>query len=655
MRPLLARLPAKIDEQASRLTPYLLLALWPVAYGIALGAAGFAWTHPSLRPFLELNKAPESESLGMLGWTAGGLAVVLAIHVGAIARLPRPRASALPALLARLRRRLRFTLALPIALALAGPGIEAEGASTVLALAALAAMAIAATAYGWTEGPSPETTPPANPVAGAAGLVGLVGLVAAFIAVLGRLTITNFKALRPHTIDLGLYDNILWHTAHGDLLGGSFLKGGHHNSAHFDPLLIALAPIYALRPHADTLLVLQIVWVSSTLVPLYLLARAKLGSPLYGLGFAAMYAAHPAVHGAALYEFHSLTLVCPLLVWLVYFLERGSYRAFALMLVPALLCREDISLVMCFVALYAVLRGGRERVRLGWITALVCLTYFVVVKRFFMDSPDLLNSGPGSYGFAYYYADLIPNGNGAKGIVVSLVTDPGFVLRNVLSKAKIEYAATLLVPLALLPLMARPARAMLVYGAIFCLLASRPAVYSIAFQYSSVVLPLAFAAAILALEQVPRWRVVVALGIDAARVRHALFAFALTASAIVSWKLGALDRDHVFFAGFVPVAHDLDDAANEEYAWLQETIATIAPDASVAASQHLGPLVSNRRDAYDYPTSKPSDYVLVDDVELPLSDAYTRAQRVTRGELEVVARHQTVTLYRAVKEAPASR
>ena len=310
MRPLLARLPAKIDEQASRLTPYLLLALWPVAYGIALGAAGFAWTHPSLRPFLELNKAPESESLGMLGWTAGGLAVVLAIHVGAMAHLPRPRASALPALLARLRRRLRFTLALPIALALAGPGIEAEGASTVLALAALAAMAIAATAYGWTEGPSPETTPPANPVAGAAGLVGLVGLVAAFIAVLGRLTITNFKALRPHTIDLGLYDNILWHTAHGDLLGGSFLKGGHHNSAHFDPLLIALAPIYALRPHADTLLVLQIVWVSSTLVPLYLLARAKLGSPLYGLGFAAMYAhtrrSDPALSAEALWVLKSL-------------------------------------------------------------------------------------------------------------------------------------------------------------------------------------------------------------------------------------------------------------------------------------------------------------------------------------------------------------
>jgi uncharacterized membrane protein len=378
------------------------------------------------------------------------------------------------------------------------------------------------------------------------------------------MTLVNFKALHPHTIDLGLYDNILWHTAHGDWLGSSLAKGGHHNSAHFDPILIAIAPLYALRPCADTLLVLQIVWVSSAMLPIYLLAREKLASPLYGLGFAAMYAAHPAVHGAALYEFHSLTLVGPLLIWLVYFLERGSYRAYALMLVPVLLCREDVALLMCFVALYALLRGGRERVRAGWMTALVSVTYFVVVKRFFMDSSDLLNSGPGSYGFAYYYADLIPNDNGGKGLAISLLTNPGFVLCNVLVKPKLEFVAALLVPLALLPLAARPARTMLVYGAIFCLLASKPAVYSIAFQYSSLVLPLAFAAAIIALEQVPRWRLVVAHGLDAARVRRALFVFALTASALVSWKLGAFDPDHVFYAGFTPIARELDEAEREQ-------------------------------------------------------------------------------------------
>jgi uncharacterized membrane protein len=469
------------------------------------------------------------------------------------------------------------------------------------------------------------------------------------------MTLINFQALHPHTIDLGLYDNVLWHTAHGDWLGSSLLKGGHHNSAHFDPILIAIAPLYALRPYADTLLVLQIVWVSSAMLPLYLLASEQLASPLYALGFAAMYAAHPAVHGAALYEFHSLTLVGPLLIWLVYFLERGSYRAYALMLVPVLLCREDVSLLMCFVALYAILRGGRERVRAGWMTALVSIAYFVVVKRFLMDSSDLLNSGAESYGFSYYYADLVPNDNGGKGLAVSLLTNPGFVLRNVLVTPKLEFAAALLLPLALLPLAARPARTMLVYGAIFCLLASKPAVYSIAFQYSSLVLPLAFAAAVIALEQVPRWRIVVAHGLDAARVRRALFAFALTASALVSWKLGAFDPDHVFYAGFTPIARELDEAEREQYAWVRAQVAAIPPAASVAATQRLGPFVSNRRDAYNYPSAKPSDYLFVDEGEMSLEDAVTRMQRVAHGELEVVSRHQSLVLYRSASGASATK
>ena len=500
-----------------------------------------------------------------------------------------------------------------------------------MSLAALAAPAVAATVYRWPAGRARVGAGPIALLRPAAPALALA-VMGAFVAWLGRLTTIDYKALHAHTIDLGLYDNIVWHTAHGDWLGSSFLKGGHHGSAHFDPILIALAPLYKLRPRADTLLLLQVLWVSTGIVPLYLLARAKLGNPLYGVAFAAMYAAHPAVQGAALYEFHSLTLAGPLLIWLVYFLERGSTRAYAIALAAALLCREDVSLLVCFVALHAILRGGRQRVRVGWVTGLACATYFIVVKRCFMDSPDLLNSGPASYGFAYYYADLIPNGDGAKGIVVSLLTNPGFVLRNVLSRPKVEFAAALLLPLGMLPLAARPARTMLVYGAIFCLLASKPAVYSIAFQYSTVLLPLAFVAAVIALEQIPEWRIVAAHGLDAARLRRAMIALSLTASALVSWKLGAMDPHHAFYAGFTPIAHELDDAAREQYEWVDAAVAQIPPGASVTSTQRMGPFVSNRRDAYDYASGKPSDYLFLDEGELSLMEDHdARAGGRPRG------------------------
>jgi len=478
-------------------------------------------------------------------------------------------------------------------------------------------------------------------VAGACAVALLYG---GFVWFFGHLAIANYRALDTQTLDLGLYDNLLWHTAHGDPLGTSYLPGGHHGSAHFDPILIAFAPLYLLRPAADSLLMLQVAWVGSTVVPVYLFARHKLGSPLAGVAFAAMYAAHPAVHGATLYEFHSLALASPLLVWLVYFLERGALRRYWLVLGLALFCREDLALLLCFVGAYAALRGPGS-LRVGWITVLVSLVYFTIVKRFFMDSPDLLNSGPSSYGYGYYYAELIPNGNGVAGLALSLITNPAFVLKNALTEPKVVFVAVLLLPLGLLPLAARPGRVLLVYGLAFCMLATKPAVYSISFQYSCVLLPLAFPAAAMALDEVGRWRLVARQSLDPARLRRALLAFALVASALVSWKLGALDPGHPFRAGFTEVKRTLDDADRSRFEWLRAAARSIPADASVAATTRLGPFVSNRREAYDYSRGN-GRYLLVDTRDLKSGEAESLDRMVSQGSLVVLDEHGSLALYR---------
>jgi len=59
-------------------------------------------------------------------------------------------------------------------------------------------------------------------------------------------------------------------------------------------------------------------------VPAYLLARGRLDSRLAGVALAAMYAVYPALHGANMYEFHSLTLLSPLVLTLLYFLVRSG-------------------------------------------------------------------------------------------------------------------------------------------------------------------------------------------------------------------------------------------------------------------------------------------------------------------------------------------
>jgi uncharacterized membrane protein len=501
-----------------------------------------------------------------------------------------------------------------------------------------------AAVYRWS---SREQRSDAAPPVTKGELLALGLLYATFAVLLSRITLVNFHAFSPHTFDLGLYDNILWHTAHGDLLGCSYLKGGHHASAHFDPILLALAPIYRLAPGASTLLVVQVLWVGATALPLHLLAREKLGSPLAGLVFAAAYLLHPAVHGAALYEFHSLALASPLLVWMVYLLERRAYRRYASALAAALLCREDVALLACFVGLYAILRRERRSLRVGWLTILAGVSYLAVVKWLFMDSHDLLNDGAQSYGFSYYYADLIPKGSSAvRGILETILTNPLFVLQKVLIPAKLEFLVVVMLPLAFLPLLARPARVMLVYGVLFTMLASKPAVYSIAFQYSCVLVPLTFATAVLALADLHRCATVAAIGFDPARLRRALLAFVVTASAIVSYQRGVLNPAVEFYAGFQRVIRELDDVSRENYAWIRGAVDSIPEGASVAATSRAGAFISSRRDAYAYPTTHAIDYALVNGLDLAPAERSVRPPGY-----EVVSEHGPLVLYR-VTHAP---
>jgi uncharacterized membrane protein len=652
----IARWADDTDRAVARAWPVLGLLLVPWAYGIAAGVGVFAWTHPALREGLLQNQVSRAESWWMLAFSVAGVLAATFACAALAGRQARrtggDRLEALARVLRAFRVRGAILLALPPWAALAARSADRDGGLVVLALTVAAAAPVAVSVYSFPiAAPRFARAVAALPRAIPPVLVGL--LFAGFVGFLAHTTLLDYFALHTRTYDLGLYDNLVWHCAHGDLLGTSLLKGGHHGSAHFDPILIFLAPLYRLRPRADTLLVLQVVWIASTVVPIYLLATSKIG-PWYGVAFAAIYALHPAAAGTALDEFHSLAMAGPILVWLLYFLETGRLRPYAAALALALLCREDVALLVLCIAIYAMGRAETGDRRIGWVTALVAILYFAVVKLAFMDSPDPLNAGQNSYSFTGYFRDLIPNHNGAEGVLLSIFGNPLYVAGRVLTPPKWEFVLLLLLPLGLLPLLSGRAAIMLLYGAVFCLLASKPAVFSIAFHYTTMVIPVAFVASIRALDECPRWRLLAFLGLDGVRTRRALLAFALSSTALVFWKFGPCDPAHEFDAGFIPIAHSLGDEDRERYAWVREAVARIPGDASVAATPSLGPFVSNRREVYEYPKTLDASYAFVYDVELTPDQAADYRARMTRGDLLLLTRHDALALYatRPAKPSP---
>jgi uncharacterized membrane protein len=254
-------------------------------------------------------------------------------------------------------------------------------------------------------------------------------------------------------------------------------------------------------------------------------------------------------------------------------------------------------------------------------------------------------TGKDSYSYAYYYEDLIPNKTGLGGMLLTLVTNPLFLLKTVVAEAKVQYFLTIFVPLMFLPFFDKPGRVMLIYGLLFTLLASRTAVFSPHFQYSSLLLPFAFTRAASALQRIED-SPSATFGIDGRRLSRGLLAGAFAASVLCSWKFGGIVDNASFKGGFVRVARHMSEQQEKTYAWIRDTAATIPEKATVGTTNKLGPHVSDRMGAFFYPEKNHTDYVFIDESELKGHDLEKHNRAVKQGELVQLARHDRMALFK---------
>jgi uncharacterized membrane protein len=555
---------------------------------------------------------------------------------------------------------LLILLACAPAAALAAPAIESEAPFFTLLLVTLVALIAATGVYGWGGVEGRLTTGREGASGGREALLlfVVVAAVGAYALALSWFSILNHRYLNVASFDLAIYDNLVWNTGHGRFLATSLMRGGTHMSAHFDPVLTLLVPLYRLAPNAETLLIFQSAWLASAAIPLFLLSRRVLGTGWMALVIACAYLLHPALHGINLYEFHSLALVLPLLVWSIYFLERGNWWGYWVVLSLILLTREDMALLSCGIGLYVA--DSLRRPKAGIATIFYALLYFSLVKLFVMVEPGIFMSGKGdSYGYRTHFEQLIPReGGGAIDFLLTLVTNPIFALRVALEEAKLLYLVQILLPCLFLPLFTRGRQILLAYGLVFCLLSSKIGPHSIYKQYSSVFLPFVMVLLPYGLRALAVSKKLERIGFDGVRLRRALTIGVAVAALLVSLKFGAFVPNRAFRVAhwrppvhFTPAEKRVDQQAR--YESLVELVDRIPASASVSATRFLVPHVSNREEAHIYPRGGHADYLLVQLKTLRgRSESRFQATRES-GDFEEVASGGGIVLLERVRPARA--
>jgi uncharacterized membrane protein len=405
-------------------------------------------------------------------------------------------------------------------------------------------------------------------------------------------TIQTHYRLGTASLDLGLENNLVWNAAHGARLFKTSPLGGPdavHTGFHQTFFSYLLVPFYALAPRPQTLLAIQAALIALGAVPLFLLARRRLGAGI-GCVLALAYLFYPPLETANLYDFHYQPLAVVFLFAALYFLEQRRDLLAALTILVAFSVREDVSALVAVIGLYLVLTG--ERPRAGLVVMVTGALVFGIQK--FLIMPRFLG---GTQAFIHQYKDLLGRDEmGFGGVLKTVLGNPFFTMSSLLERDKLVYLLQIFAPLVFLPLRRPIGLLCCVPGFLFTLLATQyPPMIQISFQYTAYWTPFLFIAAIAALD---RLRVNETANLIGPAHRRAWMVALVGAVLVSNFQFGAVLDKHNTRGGFGPYRFGLVEEDVLRHTNAYALIAQVPPRAKIVASEMIVPHVSSRPDAY---------------------------------------------------------
>jgi len=455
--------------------------------------------------------------------------------------------------------------------------------------------------------------------------------IAAYVIYVSFHTILNHRSIGTCAFDLGVMESSIWNALHGEFLYSS-LTNSHFFGVHTSLVLLLVIPVYALAPATETLLVIQTLVIGLSALPLYLLGRKILDKDWQALLIALLWLTHPALAGANFYDFHPVAFAPLFLFTAIYYWWSQRWVPFWISIGLLLTVKEDLAIVTVLIGVVTLMTGNRRQGVL--IVAVGAVAYM------FLQHLMIPHFAGGPHSYTWYYTEMIPEGEGPRGLVTTALLNPVFTVGFLLTEARALYVFQLLAPLAFLPFFTARGAVLISYGLAATLLATRPQLHQIGYQYALTLLALAFVGALLALQKMSTdWR------------RRALAA-AVLLGVITCYHYGMIWPRHNFSGGFHTIDFDYTERDRERYRELREMVDLIPEEAAVLASETLVPHVARRNtvDTTRYLRQRKSrqyDFILIHNDDQSIRDL--------RGGLrhyEIVRRNEFFRLFKR-RESPS--
>ena len=407
-------------------------------------------------------------------------------------------------------------------------------------------------------------------------------------AVLSVVVRDAYTCFRLGRFDLGNMVQTVWNTAHGRPLEVTHAPTGEQGlrlAGHVDPFLALLAPVWAIWPSPLSLAYAQIVVVALGALPVFWLARHRIGSERIAGLLALTYLAYPWVATSAAGAIHPVTFAVTFLLFCVWFLETDRLVPFTVFAVLTMSTGELMGLPIAALGIWYALARGRRIAGAG-VTLLglvwTVLAVYVIVPATADD-----------HSIFYGFYDQV--GGSPLGVLRKLVTDPLTVLGALVEGHDVAYIVWLGLPLLFLFLLSPGLAALALPQLLANGLSDFRSMTDPRYHSVAAIVPFLVAATVLGIARMSESRRVLAAS-------GVLVCSATLALVVAPWPrvVGATPLGGR--ASF-PAAH---------VAAVDRAIASIPSDAPLTTTNAAGAHLSARRYVYSVPVLRRAQWVLVD-------------------------------------------
>ena len=285
----------------------------------------------------------------------------------------------------------------------------------------------------------------------------LVALTIAFCIFDSFWTIARIRSFSTPTYDFGIFSQMFYNMRKTGLPMTTLERDGllSHFAVHVSPIWYLMLPFYWLVPKPETLQVLQAIILASSVIPFWKICKLHgLSAPTRFFLCAALLL-YPSFSGGTSYDVHENCFLTPLILWLLYGIDRKRTGIAAVAAILTLCVKEDAATYVAVIAIWLIVRSllsktqiERKSLWLGLVLLAGSILWFLAVTAW------LTKAGDGV--MTYRYSNFMYDGsNSLITVIKSVLLQPFKALYECVDAEKLSFLGLSLLPLLGLPLWTR--------------------------------------------------------------------------------------------------------------------------------------------------------------------------------------------------------